>query len=355
MWAIMRATSIAVVGEDRVPRDLAERDVLRGQPRGRAHQHRALDLVRMVQRPLQDLHPAERPADRRVHPRDAQRPQQRAVHLGQVAHGEQREVQPVRLARRRVDRRRPGRPLAPAQQVRADHVEARPCRPRDPARSACPTRPRPRRRRSARGRCRRPAATGRRSARTRSPAAPARRRTRASDRPRGRGSQPRVRREEITPVSKPARCRPPWKRACSIFTQRLETTSSPADDAISAASSLCSPSCIQNAPAPASTASRATAGQLVRAAEDVDDVGRPGQLRQRRVALHAEDLRLVRRDRPDLVVGRRRQQVGQHEVRRPRRVGGRADDGDRLRAPQDREPLAGGGWRPAHPSARSRS
>ena len=35
------------------------------------------------------------------------------------------------------------------------------------------------------------------------------------------------RRALITPVSKPARCSPPWKRACSTFRQRSITTSSP--------------------------------------------------------------------------------------------------------------------------------
>ena len=158
-----------------------------GQPGGRAHQHRALDLGRVIERPLQDLHAAERAADRRVHPRDAERAQQRPVHLGEVADGEQREVEPVRLAGRGVDRRRPGRPLAPAEQVRADDVEAVGVDRLARARSACPTRPRPRRRRSARGRRRRPATRRRHSARTRSRAA----RSRAPDssvRPSGRTS-----------------------------------------------------------------------------------------------------------------------------------------------------------------------
>ena len=102
MWAIIRATSIASWVEDRVPRDLRERDVLRAQPGGRADQDGALDLVRMVERPLQDLHAAERAADRRVQLRDAERAQQRAVHGDHVADREQREVQPVALAGRGV-------------------------------------------------------------------------------------------------------------------------------------------------------------------------------------------------------------------------------------------------------------
>ena len=58
----------------------------------------------------------------------------------------------------------------------------------------------------------------------------------------GRATQTvRWRREEITPVSKPARWRPPAKRACSIFRQRSITTDSPAALAISAARSDRSP------------------------------------------------------------------------------------------------------------------
>ena len=135
---------------------------------------------------------------------------------------------PYALARRGVGRARPGRALAAAEEVRADDVEAVGVdRLAGPDQRVPPV--------AGLGVAGqrvadvdRRGATGRRSARRRSPAARAARRTRASDRPGERAFQPRVRREEMTPVSKPARCRPPWKRACSIFTQRLETTSRPA-------------------------------------------------------------------------------------------------------------------------------
>ena len=55
---------------------------------------------------------------------DAELAQQRAVHGDHVADREEREVQAVALTRRRVRRRRPGRALAAAEDVRADHVEA---------------------------------------------------------------------------------------------------------------------------------------------------------------------------------------------------------------------------------------
>ncbi len=49
-------------------------------------------------------------------------------------------------------------------------------------------------------------------------------------------------------------------------------------------------------------------------------IGRRGQVGERRVALRAQDLGLVRRDRPDLVVRGGREQVGEHEVARACRV-----------------------------------
>ena len=61
------------VAHDRLARDRGEGDVLRAQPRGRADERRrASHLVGVVERPLQDLHPAQRAADRRQQPRDPQ-------------------------------------------------------------------------------------------------------------------------------------------------------------------------------------------------------------------------------------------------------------------------------------------
>ena len=75
-------------------------------------------------------------------------------------------------------------------------------------------------------------------------------------------------------MSKPARCRPPWKRACSIFTQRLETTSRPAVvrdlDRLVAVQAELHP---ERARAGLDRLAR-DARQLVGAPEDVDDVGR---------------------------------------------------------------------------------
>ena len=86
----------------------------------------------------------------------------------------------------------------------------------------------------------------------------------------------RVRFEEMTPVSKPARCRPPAKRACSIFRQRFVTTSSPAPWAIATASSECRPSCAQKTFAPMATASSATPGSAAGGRNASTTSGTPG-------------------------------------------------------------------------------
>ena len=64
MWAIMRATSIASWVRIAWRATFENAMFCARQARRRAHQHGALDLVGMVERPLQDLHAAERAADR---------------------------------------------------------------------------------------------------------------------------------------------------------------------------------------------------------------------------------------------------------------------------------------------------
>src|ERR687898_536928 len=76
----------------------------------------------------------------------------------------------------------------------------------------------------------------------------------------GPGAATILGRDVTTPVFMPTRLRPPKNRACSIFTQRSMTTSSPASRAIWAASSLTIPSCIQSTFAPMAAALRAIPG-----------------------------------------------------------------------------------------------
>ena len=104
--------------------DRGERDVLRGEPGRAADLDSRGELVGMVDRPLQHLHRPERAADRRGEPLDAEVREQPAVHLDQVGHGEEREAEPVRPARRRVERGRAGGAAAAAEQVGRDDVPA---------------------------------------------------------------------------------------------------------------------------------------------------------------------------------------------------------------------------------------
>ena len=79
-----------------------------------------VDLVRVQDRPLERLHPAERAAGHGGEPLDPELVEERALGPHHVGDRDHREVGAVRPARRGVDRRRPGRPAAAAEQVRGD-------------------------------------------------------------------------------------------------------------------------------------------------------------------------------------------------------------------------------------------
>ena len=100
---VVAAVEVLVL-HDRRARDGAEGDVLRREPGARADHEPGAELVGVVERPLQHLHAADRAADRRERPLDAQVLQQPPVHRDEVAHGAEREAQAVRLAAGRVDR-----------------------------------------------------------------------------------------------------------------------------------------------------------------------------------------------------------------------------------------------------------
>jgi hypothetical protein len=129
---------VLALAEARVTRDglashRVERDVLRRQARrGRDH-HRVAQVLGVRQRPFEHLHAAQRAAEGRQQPLDAEVVDHRAMDRDEVAHVEEREVQPVRVARRRVDAGRSRRALAAAEKVGADHVQTvgveRPSRP----------------------------------------------------------------------------------------------------------------------------------------------------------------------------------------------------------------------------------
>ena len=129
---------------------------------GGADRRRSFHLRRVVERPLQPLHAAERPADRRVHPGDAERGEQPAVDGDQIADGEERE------ARAHTAPRSPGR-SSPARWCRgsrragsARRRTSDRCRPAGRDRSGCPTSRGDRGRRDDRRRGHRRSAHGRR-------------------------------------------------------------------------------------------------------------------------------------------------------------------------------------------------
>ena len=113
--AVVVPVGKVLVAGDRRPRYGRERDVLRSQTRRRAHEDTVPDLARMIDRPLEDLHAAERAADRSVQALDAEVGEEPPVHGHEVGDREVRKAQPVLLARRRVGRRRPRAATAAAE------------------------------------------------------------------------------------------------------------------------------------------------------------------------------------------------------------------------------------------------
>ena len=177
-----------------------------------------------------------------------------------------------------------------------------------------------------------------------SPSTPSSCRRRSIPRPRWSclrafGYSARWRREEMTPVSKPARCRPPAKRACSIFRQRSITTLRPLAWTMSRGLVRTQP---ELGPERRDAGDGDDLGgdrrEVLGTAEHVDEVGRCRQVGQRRVDRAAEDRPALRVDEPHVVeVAARRQQVRGDEVARPAGIGRHADDGDRARGAQDRQ------------------
>ena len=108
------------VGRDRVARDRVPRDALRLDRVGAGDRDDRVDLIGVEDRPLERLHAAERSARNGREPLDAELVEERALRPHHVGDGDDGEVRPVRLAGRRVDGRRPGRPAAPSEQVRGD-------------------------------------------------------------------------------------------------------------------------------------------------------------------------------------------------------------------------------------------
>ncbi len=122
--AVVVAALPGWIAHDGLPRDRVPCDALRVQGVRAGDRHDGINLIREQHRPFQCLHPAERAAGHRREPLDAELVEERALGPHHVRDGDHGEVRPVRLARRRVDRGRPGRAAAAAEQVRGNDEEA---------------------------------------------------------------------------------------------------------------------------------------------------------------------------------------------------------------------------------------
>jgi len=112
------------IGQDRLPRDLVERDVL-GRQVGRGRDHdRVAEAVRIADRPGERLHAAEAAAHHRRPGADAEPVGEPRLRVDPVLDGDEREVRAPRRPGLRMDRRRPARAEAASEVVDADDEEA---------------------------------------------------------------------------------------------------------------------------------------------------------------------------------------------------------------------------------------
>jgi hypothetical protein len=112
------------IGDDRAPRDLVERDVLRRQVRRRGHRDAVAQPLRKAQRPAQRLHATEAAADRRGELLDAQCIHQPRLRIDPVFDGHDRKVGTVDAPGVGVHVHRPRRAETRAGVVDADDEEA---------------------------------------------------------------------------------------------------------------------------------------------------------------------------------------------------------------------------------------
>ena len=120
---VVAAVPLRVVGYGRAAHD-AERYGLRVEVGAGRDEARLLHFVWIARHPVDDLQPAVAAADERREPLDAKLPQQHAEDVHRVVEGVLRKARAVRPSGVRVDRHRPRRAAAAAEDVRADHVVA---------------------------------------------------------------------------------------------------------------------------------------------------------------------------------------------------------------------------------------
>ena len=109
------------IRHDRLPADFVERDVLRRMPGGGRNRQRGKYPLRIARRPLQHLHAAHRAAGDREQRIDAQIVEQHRLRAYHVAHGDDRKIEAIRHACRRIGRGWTGRAHAAADHIRTNH------------------------------------------------------------------------------------------------------------------------------------------------------------------------------------------------------------------------------------------
>ena len=111
------------VGHDRLAADFVERDVLRGMFGGGGDRQGAIDALGIARRPLQDLHSAHRAAGDAKQHVDAEVVDEHRLGPNHVGDGDQRQVESIGGAGRRIGRGRPGGSHAAADDIGADDEE----------------------------------------------------------------------------------------------------------------------------------------------------------------------------------------------------------------------------------------
>ena len=111
------------VRENRLPRDLVERDVLGREVRRRRDDERASDPLRIADRPVERLHAAEAPTHDGRPTRNAEPVGELCLRVDPILDGNQRKVAAPRLPGTGIDRHRTARAEATAEVVDADDVE----------------------------------------------------------------------------------------------------------------------------------------------------------------------------------------------------------------------------------------
>jgi hypothetical protein len=111
------------IGHDRLPPHFVKCNILRGVPRRGRNRNGRKDAILEAVGPFQHMHSAHGAADDAEQVPDAELLHQHRFGPHHVRDGNDREIEPVGLFRRRICRRRPGGPHAAPYMIGANHVQ----------------------------------------------------------------------------------------------------------------------------------------------------------------------------------------------------------------------------------------